>query len=269
MCELFAMSSENPAKLRYELADFATHGGQRYCNRDGWGIVFAQARDAYLFKEPGAGSTSALQHMVATDPPLSKMVLAHVRRATSGNAALWNTHPFRRTILGQARNFAHNGDLPELKEQYAGSAQIRECIGDTDSELAFMVLQSRLAGLNDTATLADRFDVFAGFAHDMRQLGDSNFLYSEGEALFVHADQRQYEDGYGQLSEPRTPGLHICEIPRDQRSWQVKGASFETEDAGSQLLIASVPLEAGQWTGLPRGTALLLQHGSEIMREAC
>jgi predicted glutamine amidotransferase len=268
MCELFAMSSENPAKLRYELADFATHGGQRYCNRDGWGIVFAQPRDAYLFKEPDAGSTSPLQQMVATDPPLSKMVLAHVRRATSGHPALWNTHPFQRTAGGQTHSFAHNGDLPELKVQYAGSAQIRECIGETDSELAFMVLRGRLAQLGDTATLADRFDVFAGFCREMRQLGDSNFLYSEGEALFVHSDQRQYEDGYGHLSASRTPGLHICKIPRDQRSWQVKGASFETDDAGSQLLIASVPLEAGQWTGLPRGTALLLQHGSEIIRTA-
>lgn len=268
MCELFAMSSENPAKLRYELADFATHGGQRYNNRDGWGIVFAQPRDAYLFKEPGAGATSALQRMVATDPPLSKMVLAHVRRATSGHAALWNTHPFRRTVLGQAHSFAHNGDLPGLKEQYAGTAPMRECIGETDSELAFMVLQHRLAQLNETATLADRFDIFAEFCREMRQLGDSNFLYSEGETLFVHADRRQYEDGYGRLTESRTPGLHICEIPREQRSWHVRGASFETDHAGSQLLIASVPLEAGQWTGLPRGTVLLLQAGSEIMRTA-
>lgn len=266
MCELFAMSSENPARLRYALADFATHGGQRYANRDGWGIVFAQARDAYLFKEPDAGSTSALQQMVATDPPLSKMVLAHVRRATSGNAALWNTHPFRRSVQGQIRSFAHNGDLPELKAQYAGSAPLRECIGETDSELAFMVLQSRLALLDDTATLADRFGVFSEFCREMRQIGDSNFLYSEDETLFVHADRRQYEDGYGRLTESRTPGLHICEIPRDQRSWQVRGASFETEDAGSQLLVASVPLEAGEWTGLPRGTALLIDAGREIMR---
>jgi predicted glutamine amidotransferase len=102
----------------------------------------------------------------------------------------------------------------------------------------------------------------------MRQIGDSNFLYSEGETLFVHADRRQYENGYGQLTESRTPGLHMCEIPRDQRCWQVRGASFETEDAGAQVLIASVPLEAGEWTGLPRGTALLLHAGRELMRSA-
>ena len=81
MCELFAVSSECPVRLTYELSEFASHGGQRFQNRDGWGIVFSQPRDAYIFKEPSAGATSALEHMVATHPPLSQMVIAHVRRA--------------------------------------------------------------------------------------------------------------------------------------------------------------------------------------------
>ena len=69
MCELFAVSSENSVRLTYELSEFATHGGQRFHNRDGWGIVFSQPRDAYLYKEPSPGATSALEQMVRANLP--------------------------------------------------------------------------------------------------------------------------------------------------------------------------------------------------------
>ncbi len=216
MCELFAVSSENPVRLTYELSEFATHGGRRFQNRDGWGIVFSQPRDAYLFKEPSPGGTSALEHLVASQPPLSQMVMAHVRRATAGGAALCNTHPFQRAVAGEKRSFAHNGDFPQLREQYARTAALVDCIGETDSELAFMILLARLSRLNGSTTLADRFDVFASFCHEMRQLGDSNFLYAEGETLFVHADKREYEESDGRLSRSRPPGLHVRAIPREQ-----------------------------------------------------
>lgn len=266
MCELFAVSSESPVRLTYELSEFATHGGQRFQNRDGWGIVFSQPRDAYLFKEPSAGSTSVLEHMVATDPPFSQMVMAHVRRATAGGAALCNTHPFQRAVFGEKRSFAHNGDLPQLRERYAGRAEARDCIGETDSELAFMILLARLARLKDAAAPSDRFEVFAEFCKEMRQQGASNFLYAEGETLFVHADKREYEDSHGQLSRSKPPGLHIREIPREQPRWQVRGASLKKSDPGTQLLIASVPLDEGYWEELPEGTALLVEHGQVRLR---
>ncbi len=268
MCELFAVSSEHPVRVNYELAEFATHGGRRFLNRDGWGIVFAQARDAYLFKEPSAGSTSALEAMVASSPPLSRMVMAHVRRATAGGPTLANTHPFQRRLHGRTCSFAHNGDLPSLKERHAGSAAAEECIGDTDSELAFMILLGRFAVLNRTATAADRFEIFTGFCHDMRQMGDSNFLYGEEEILFIHADKRQYEESYGQFSVSRAPGLHLRQIPREQLRWQVRGAAVEKQRHGTQLLLASVPLDDEPWLGLPQGTALMIEHGHEIFRTA-
>ncbi|GAD47818.1 hypothetical protein NT2_01_05920 [Caenibius tardaugens NBRC 16725] len=266
MCELFAMSSEHPVRLRYALAEFATHGGQRFANRDGWGIVFAQPRDAYLFKEPSAGSTSALEKMVASQPPLSRLVVAHVRRATVGTPSLANTHPFQRRIHGQTHSFAHNGDLAELKVRYAGSPQAGECVGETDSELAFMVLLSQFAKLNDTATLADRFEIFTEFCHEIRPMGDSNVLYAQGETLFIHSDKRQYEYAYGALGPSRSPGLHMRQIPREEMLWEVKGASLKKHSHGSQVLIASVPLDSGEWTGLVEGTTLAFREGYEIMR---
>ncbi len=266
MCELFAVSSDHPVKLTYQLTEFATHGGRRYRNRDGWGIVFAQPRDAYLFKEPAEGATSALENLVGTDPPMSNMVMAHVRRATAGAPALCNTHPFLRTIGGQTHSFAHNGDLPELRKRYTGSAILGDCVGDTDSELAFMILLDRLKQLNKTDATSARFELFTEFCREMRDFGDCNFLYGQGARLFVHADQRRYEEADGSLTQPREPGLHICEIEPEKRSWHVRGAHIEKDQAGPQILVASVPLAEGHWTGLLRGTTLWLEQGREMMR---
>ena len=266
MCELFAMSSEHPVKLVYQLRQFATHGGQRFSNHDGWGIVFAQPCDAYLFKEPAEGATSALERLIVSNPPMSNMVMAHVRRATAGHPALCNTHPFRRTVRGEVLSFAHNGDLPELRAAHANTAALHDCVGQTDSELAFMLLLERLKGLGDTALPADRLDVFARFCHEMRRYGDCNFLYSEGERLFVHADRRRYEQSDGTLGEPRAPGLHICEIPSEKLVWRTRGASIEKPHAGSQMLVASVPLGDGRWEDLSRGTVLMVERGKEILR---
>ena len=86
MCELFAVSSDQPIRIRYELRAFARRGGGKFRNRDGWGIMFAQHRDAYLFKEPAAASESPLERLVATHAPPARLVIAHVRLATAGGA---------------------------------------------------------------------------------------------------------------------------------------------------------------------------------------
>lgn len=259
MCELFAMSSDKPARLHYELSEFATHGGQDFSNRDGWGIVFTQPRDGYLFEEPAAASTSPLEKMVANHAPPSTLVLAHVRRASIGDPALWNTHPFRRIVNGQACHFAHNGDLPELKVRYQGSATAKNCVGDTDSELAFLLLLERLSALLPTAHAQDRFAKFTDFCSEMRAFGTANFLYAEGEALYVHAHKRRYEQD-GVVGPPRSPGLHIREMQQPVSGWRVKGAHLSGEGE-RHLLIASAPLDNGPWQDLAEGTTLLIEKG--------
>lgn len=265
MCELFAVSSDQPVKLRYALSEFATHGGDSFANRDGWGIVFTQPRDAFMFKEPAAASASALEQMVASHAPPSQLVVAHVRRASVGNAALCNTHPFRRVINGQTRHFAHNGDLPALKDRYQKTIAAKNCIGDTDSELAFLLLLERLAELPPTATQHARFAAFTDFCSEMRKFGDANFLYTEGQTLYIHAHKRRYEDN-GKIGPPRAPGLHIRKLAASENNWRVKGAHLES--AGSnRILIASVPLDDGPWEDLQEGTTLLIDAG-EIRQRA-
>ncbi|MBO0750044.1 MAG: class II glutamine amidotransferase [Porphyrobacter sp.] len=259
MCELFAVSGDRPVVLRYQLRVFARHGGIEFRNRDGWGIMFAQEHDAYLFKEPAAASESPLERMVTAHAPPSRLVMAHIRLATAGGALLANTHPFRRERYGRVLHFAHNGSLPGLRSRYAKTEIAANCIGDTDSELAFLLLLDRLRALEPAATPEQRFAVFRDFCAEMREEGSANFLFADGEILFVHAHKRRYLEN-GVFGESRAPGLHMREVTGREGSWSTEGAQMEaTPEHG--VLVASVPLDRKKWTGLNEGTTLLIEHG--------
>ena len=259
MCELFAVSSDQPVVLRYELRAFARHGGGEFRNRDGWGIVFAQEHDAYLFKEPAAASESALERMVTSHAPPSRLVMAHIRLATAGGALLANTHPFRRTRFGRVLNFAHNGSMPGLRSNYAKTEVVANCIGDTDSELAFLLLLGRIEALGPAATPEERFAVFGDFCAEMREQGTANFLFTDGEQLFVHAHKRRAFEN-GAFGEARSPGLHLRELAVGEGAWKTKGAQMKPAPENG-VLVASVPLDRKKWTSLDEGSALLIEHG--------
>ena len=261
MCELFAMSASQPQRVRYELDLFAKEGGEKHRNRDGWGIVFAQERDAYLFREPDPAASSELARMVVRNERACKYVMAHVRRATAGGPELANTHPFDRVENGRRHAFAQNGELPGIEDRGDTQELIASRVGDTDSELAFLLLLDRLrtSGSSDAET---RFEVFSRFADEMRELGSANFLFFDGQRLFVHADRRRFETEEG-LSERREPGLNIRSFDESHKGhhWQASGASIP-DICGPLHLFASVPLDPDGWEPLPRGEALVLRDGA-------
>ena len=261
MCELFAMSASVPHTVRYELDLFAAEGGEKHRNRDGWGILFAQDRDAYLFREPNPAAASELSQMVVRDERPCKHLMAHVRRATAGKPLLANTHPFDRVVHGRRHAFAHNGGLEGIEDRPDTGSLIGERIGDTDSELAFLLLLDRLASADRDDTGA-RFDIFTRFAAEMREMGSANFLFFDGEYLFVHADRRRFETAEG-LTEPHEPGLSIRSFDDHDRGtrWQARGAGI-TEISGPLHLFASVPLDPEGWEPLRRGTCMAVKDGA-------
>ena len=260
MCELFAMSASTPQRVRYELDSFARQGGEANRNRDGWGIYFAEERDGHLFREAAPASDSELAAMVVRREIPCRYLVAHVRRATAGKPLLANTHPFSRVLHARSCVFAHNGELEGIEELAQGRELLPERIGDTDSELAFLML---LARLRDCAAddVAARFAVFNRFAAEMRELGTANFLFFDGVHLYAHADRRRYDLPDG-LSEPREPGLNIASFGKGRKgnAWQTHGASIDAIDP-PMCLLASVPLDGNGWEPLKRGTTLLLRDG--------
>ena len=77
----------------------------------------------------------------------SETVLAHVRRATTGENSVMNCHPFQHGRWV----FAHNGEVPEfgrvkaaLTDEIARRLR-RFVLGETDSEILFFMFLSELS----------------------------------------------------------------------------------------------------------------------------
>ena len=270
MCELFAMSCSQPATVNYSLNEFALHGGSKYKNNSGWGIAYFQDHDALTIKEVEPASDSAWVDFIAKQGVSSDCVIAHVRLATIGEPRLENTHPFRRALGRRTHIFAHNGTLKNIHDRYPMSVLADIPVGETDSELAFCVLLDRMRSLwgdgSQVPDHAERLKVFAAFADEMSQLGSSNFLYGDGDTLFVHSHRRIYEENGG-FSEPRAPGLSVrnCVACQQGPEWHVDGCHI---DIGNQksMLFASVPLDETGWEPLPEKTAIAVQKGVEVGR---
>jgi len=270
VCELFALSSRHPATVRLSLEEFSRHGGLSGPHKDGWGLTWYEGNDVRLVKEPGPASDSACVRFVQDHPPSSTLVISHIRNAKQGARSLANCQPFVRELGGRMHAFAHNGNLDQARLHGAFPPGSFRPVGETDSEIAFCALLERLrAPWLDTfgaPPFEERWAIVSAFAAQLRAFGPANFLYSDGDVLFVHAHRRTHGDG-----GIRPPGLHVIErhCPAGEHSWTVPGLAIGS-DAGEQrvLLAASVPLsgEAG-WQALAEGELVAARSG-EILRRA-
>ena len=242
MCELLALSSALPTSAGQALFELARHGGDTGPHRDGWGIAYMHDGDAFVVREPDAAHDSACLGFLRARDRATTQLIAHIRRATHGARLLRNTQPFQRELGGHVHLFAHNGML-------AGAERLRARwnvpIGDTDSERAFCALLDRVRPLWDRGIpeLDERLDEIEAIAAELRMMGPANFLYSDGDALFVHAHRRRTDGG---TIEP--PGLHLL-----QRS-------------ASEVLVASVPLTAEAWMPLVEGELVAIRDGRVLAR---
>lgn len=264
------MSSRTPTAVNFSLRDFAHHGSGLRQNRCGWGIAYTQGRDALIVREPQPAAHSEWVDFIAKQSIESRCVIAHVRRATRGASTLENTHPFRRVLGHRLHLFAHNGTLGGIDAYLAGSELSQQALGETDSELAFCILCERIGQrwtASHTPSLEERLDLFTEFCTDMVKLGPSNFLYFDGEILFVHGHRRIWESD-GLESPPRPPGLHIksCAPLAPEHEYHTDGLTVDVEDRRT-LLVASVPLDDDGWEPLPEGKILALRYG-EVVAES-
>lgn len=259
MCELLGMSSRYPARLTSSLMSLAAHAGDTSRNRDGWGIAFYDERDVALFREAGQASESPLVQLLLAGGPCTTLALGHIRHATQGARTLANTAPFTRELAGRMHVFTHNGNLHGI-DLSLGSGSFQP-IGETDSEQAFCALLEKLEKLYINAempTLKQRLDVIASFAIELRKLGPANFMYTDSDVLFAHADRRlQLDTG---LVAP--PALYLWQTPAISPAQQPADMLFAAGMVQQQVtLIASVPLACEEWHPMKEGEIVAVRSG--------
>jgi glutamine amidotransferase len=253
VCELFAMASRLPTDARASLEIFARHGASDGPHKDGWGLGYYADEDVRLVKEAEPASQSECVRFLREHPFVCRFVMAHIRKGTQGRIAMKNCQPFARELGGRMHLFAHNGDLDPIRVRERMSLQHFHPLGDTDSEYAFCALLERLRPAWQTLvtpSLQDRLDILARFAAAIRPLGPANFLYSDGDALFIHGHRRFQDDG----GAPRPPGLHLL--------------SRHCAPGQRVVLAASVPLtpEPG-WRPMGNGELVAARDGVVVAAE--
>jgi glutamine amidotransferase len=263
MCELFAMSARQRADVRFSLEEFSRHGGLAGPHKDGWGIAWYEGGDVRLVKEPSAASDSACLEFIQDHPFRSSLVVGHIRKATQGRLTLANTQPFTRELGGHMHVFAHNGDLDGVRLRNLFHLGAYYPVGETDSEYAFCALLERLARLwrepKRVPPVAMRLALVSEFAAGLRELGPANFLYADGDALFVHGHKRTHADGI------RPPGLHLlCRTCAGETgAFAAEGLAIGPAAAAQEVVLAaSVPLTALEpWRALGEGEVVVVRGG--------
>jgi predicted glutamine amidotransferase len=185
MCQLLGMNANTPTDMMFSFTGFSTRAEE---HKDGFGIAFFEGAGVRLMVDAQSARTSPVAEMVRRYPIRSENVVAHIRKATQGQVALENTHPFVRELWGRYWVFAHNGDLKDFAPRLHGAFRP---VGATDSERAFCWLMQELAkahasvpGIAElTATLRELAPVPA--AH-----GTFNFMLGNGQALWAHCSTR-------------------------------------------------------------------------------
>lgn len=193
MCQLLGMNCNGSAAITFSFTGFAARGGRTGDHADGWGIAYYQGSGCRVFHDDQPASDSKLAAFLSDYPIKSKIVLAHVRKATQGLPGLSNCHPFIREWLGQSWVFVHNGDLKNFQPESSfqdGCNHRFLPIGTTDSEKAFCWLMQELsAKFTDRATSPNWDELAPALAEItavIARYGNFNFLLSNGEALYAH-----------------------------------------------------------------------------------
>ena len=181
MCQLLGLNANTPTDVMFSFTGFSTRAEE---HKDGFGIAFFEGAGVRLMVDAQSARTSPVAEMVRRYPIKSDNIVAHIRKATQGQVALANTHPFVRELWGRYWVFAHNGDLKDFNPRLHGSFRP---VGGTDSERAFCWLMQELAKAHASVPpIAELTATLRELAPIAAKHGTFNFMLSNGQALWAH-----------------------------------------------------------------------------------
>lgn len=184
------------------------------------------------------------------------VLVAHIRQKTVGPTRIENTHPFSR----DSWVFAHNGTVQatDFLRARSSAARLSEIAGQTDSELLFAYLLTRLderglSRLDGEASRHEATETMAAVTAELREarIGAFNFLLSDGVTCFAHRCGRSL------FLLERTPSDPV----RERRS-VAPGTDLVTKWTPRRhaVFVASEKITDEPWTELPEGTFMRIDR---------
>jgi predicted glutamine amidotransferase len=229
-------------------------------HRDGWGIAIHDEEhtgdDAWDLQKGTLPAVDDHRFHELAASSRGHLLVAHIRQKTVGPTRLENTHPFVRD--GWA--FAHNGTIQgtDLLRAACSARRLQEITGDTDSELFFAYVLTRLdesglTRLDDEPSRVRANDLVHELTTELRaaKIGAFNFLLSDGKTTFAHRFGRSLfvlDRGPSdpvRESRPVAPGTTIV------TRWTARRQA---------VLIASERITDEPWSEVPDGTLLRIER---------
>ena len=250
MCQLLGLNCATPTDANFSFTGFRERGGNTDHHADGWGIAFFEGKGLRLFIDHESAAQSPMAAFLQSYPLKSRNIIAHVRKATVGEVALENAHPFVRELWGRHWVFAHNGDLKDYQPKLHSHFQP---VGSTDSERAFCWLMQELAKSHAALpTVEELTRTLAELVPTIRAYGTFNFLLSNGEALWAHCSTNLH---YLVRQHPFQPAtLKDCD-------WTVDFAQVN-QPGDRAAVIVTTPLTSNEtWTAFQPGELKVFVDG--------
>ncbi len=233
------MNCNTATDVAFSFTGFAQRGGRTDHHADGWGIAFFEGQGVRHFVDHQPASESPVADLIRRYPIKSRNVVAHIRKATVGDVALENCHPFVRELWGRYWVFAHNGTLADFHPRLHGHFRP---VGQTDSERAFCWLMQELAKSHASLPRVDELTLtLRELAPQLARRGPFNFLLSNGQALWAHCStnlyyvERKHPFAHAQLAdEDLSIDFARHTTPRDQVAVVVT-APLTTNEVWTQM----------------------------------
>jgi len=256
MCELLGLSAQYPVTLEMSFQKLIQRA--ELDNPHGWGAVFYEQNDAYLFREPRPAGNSQLANLLAQCGVESHLVISHIRKATTGPIELRNTHPFSREIWGRLHSFVFNGNVPGVFDLGLKLTRFLP-IGVTDGEYAFCWLLEQFADRDDDIEWKFSASILKSFGEQLATMGFANFFYSDSQYLYAFSSRRTHPDGM------HPPGLHYIIKHCDQEQHAIPCVGLNVKPTINRpqklTLIASVPLSDETWLPFAENQLLVIDKG--------
>lgn len=236
---------------------------------DGWGIAIHDAtdgaphdEDAATGQEPWrihkgtapAGEDSRFHELAARTR--GRLMIAHVRQKTVGHTRLENTHPFVR----DGWLFAHNGTIDDQHalRSACSARRLKEIAGDTDSELLFAYVLTRLDDrgllhLDDEHAREAASELVEKFAAELRaaRVGAFNFLLSDGQTTYAHRFGRTLFVLERGPRDPVRKTRHVAPGAAIMTRWTKRRQA---------VFVASERITEEPWREVPEGTLLRIER---------
>ncbi|WP_048191449.1 class II glutamine amidotransferase [Pyrolobus fumarii] len=264
MCRLFGLYANKPVDVTFSFFESPKNSlvGLSYSNPHGWGVAWLDNSGWQVIKEPVALYESRRARKVIKKRVYGRIIVSHVRLASSGGSGVENTHPW--VYRGWA--FAHNGTIYDrsallklLTDEHRDSLE-----GSTDSEAFFHLI------VQEAEELGDPVDGIKSAIRKMNRSGirytSLNFIASDGERLYAlryAATSLGYYTLY-YLERPRD-GLELRRLSEVTR--QLIAAKLARGERA--LLVASEPMsDEPNWKPIPNKHLLIVYSdlSTEIVR---